>query len=392
MTSPVLLAAKANMKRNSLQSMEANITELLAKRSELEAAIEGIESEEDLTVIESQVDENEKAIEDAENEKHSLEEEIAELEGELERSNQKKPTNRSKGVANMPKEIEAREAINQYVRSKGVIQERAGFTSVEGGALIPVELLAPTKELTDSVDLLPYVRNVKVNSSGGKYPVIKKSGTKMATVAELVANPELAKPTITEVSYEIDTYRGYIPVSQEVIDDADYDITGLIAEEIADQELNTRNAAIATILKTATAKTISSIDALITHLNIDFKQVYNVKLYVSRSFFNVLDLAKDGDGTYLLSPDVTVASGKRFKGKEVIVLDDEIIGTTADDKVAFIGDAKEFVTFFNRNQASVKWTDNNVYGQLLAGYVRFDVKAVDTAAGYYVTYDETPTP
>ncbi|RAC11970.1 phage major capsid protein, partial [Burkholderia multivorans] len=111
---------------------------------------------------------------------------------------------------------------------------------------------------------LQYVKKVPVKRSAGKYPVIKKSGSRMNTVEELEANPELAKPTLSNVLYEIDTYRGYIPVSQEVIDDADYDIVGLIDEEIRDQELNTRNYAISTVLKTANAKTASSLDDIIT--------------------------------------------------------------------------------------------------------------------------------
>ncbi|MEK4501165.1 phage major capsid protein [Bacillus sp. FSL R12-0069] len=114
------------------------------------------------------------------------------------------------------------------------------------------------------------------------------------------------------------------------------------------------------------------------------------RTYISRSLFNVLDLLKDKNGRYLLQDDITVASGKRVKGKEVVVLDDDIIGTKAGDLVGFVGDAKEFCTLFNRKQASVKWIDNDIYGQLLAGFVRFDVKKVDSQAGYYITYTAAP--
>src|SRR5699024_10553833 len=124
------------------------------------------------------------------------------------------------------------------------------------------------------IDLSKFINNKKVNSASGKYPVIKKSGNKMNTVAELEANPELSKPTISNVDYDISTYRGYIPVSQEVIDDADYDVVGLIADEINDQELNTKNHAIATVLKTATAKTANGIDGLKEVFNVELKRVY----------------------------------------------------------------------------------------------------------------------
>lgn len=394
-TNPVLIGAKLNMKRSALKTVEEELQALLAKRSEFESAIEAAENEEDLSAIENDIKENDAAIEEKENEKSQLEEEIQQLETELERSNAKVPTNRSKvgGKDGMDKEQlkELRSAINAYIRTKGAeVRAVEGFKLVDGGALVPEELLTPEKAPEDVVDLLQYVKRVPVNSASGKYPVISKSGSKMSTVAELEANPELAKPTISEISYSINTYRGYIPVSQEVIDDADYDIVGLIDEEIRDQELNTRNAAIAAVLKTATPKTVSSLDELITLLNTGFKTAYQVKLYVSQSLFNVLDLMKDNNGRYLLQDDVTVASGKRLKGKEIVVLDDEIIGDVAGDLKAFIGDAKAFCKFFDRKQVSVKWVDNNIYGQLLAGFVRFDVRKADESAGYYVTYVDAP--
>lgn len=208
----------------------------------------------------------------------------------------------------------------------------------------------------------------------------------MIAVAELAKNPELAKPTFVEVNYDIETYRGYIPVSQEAIDDADYDVAGLIAEDIRDQDLNTKNAQIAAIFKSAAPKAVTGLDGIVTLLNTGFKQVYTVKFYVSSSLFNELDLLKDGNGRYLLQDDITVASGKRIKGREVVVLDDDMIGNAEGDLVGFVGDAKEFCTLFNRKQASVKWTDNDIYGQLLAGFVRFDVEKVDDQAGYYITY------
>ena len=391
MANPVLIGAKLNLKRNSLKTVEERIAELLAKRSELEGSIEGIETEEDLKAIEATVKENDDAITEVEDEKTTLEEDITGLESELGASNRKKP--KAGGKRNMPNQEELRSAINTFVRSKGQIQERAveGFKVVDGGILVPEELLAPEKAVEDELDLLKYVKTVPVKRGSGKYPVIKKSGSKMNSVAELEANPELAKPTMTEVNYDIETYRGYIPVSQEVIDDADYDITGLIAEEIKDQEVNTRNAAIATVFKTAKPKPVTGLDGIITMFNKDFKQAYNVKAYVSASLFNELDLMKDKNGRYLLQDDITVASGKRIKGKEVVVLDDEVIGTDADDLVGFFGDAKAFCTFFNRKQVSVKWVENNIYGQMLAGFVRFDVEKADNDAGYYVTFTpDTP--
>jgi HK97 family phage major capsid protein len=387
MGNPVIIGAKLNMKRNSLLTIEDQLKTLLVKRSELNEAVESVENEEDLTAIEADVDTNAKEIEDQESEKSKLEEEIANLEQQIEELNNKNPENQKGDERKMNKDnMEVREGIQAYVRSKG--QERAGFTSVEGGALIPDELLKPQLAPEDVTDLSKLVNVVKVNSGSGKYPVIKKSGSKMVSVAELAANPELAKPSIAEVPYDIETFRGYIPVSQESIEDADYDVTGLIADEISDQELNTKNANIASVLKTATPKAVVGLDGIKAVFNKDIKKVYNTKAIISSSLYNVLDTMKDTEGRYLLQTDITVASGKKLFGKEVVVLDDDMIGTADGDLVGFIGDPKAAVTLFDRKRASVKWVDNEVYGQLLAGYVRFDVEKTDADAGFYITFTE----
>jgi HK97 family phage major capsid protein len=354
-------------------------------------AVDDATTEEELDTVEKSVEEIQAEIDSKEEQKSALEKEIADLEAALEESNGKAPDKNEElegGQRKMKKgNEEVREGIKGYIRSKG--QERAGFTSVEGGALIPVEVLKTKAVPEEVVDLSTLVNVVSVNSGGGKYPLIKKSGSKMVSVAELTANPELAKPTITEVPYDIETFRGYIPVSQEVIDDADYDVAGMIAEEIADQELNTKNAEIAKALKAAHAKTVTGLDGIKGVFNKDIKKVYNVKAILSSSLYNVLDTMKDADGRYLLQTDITVESGKKLFGKEVVVLDDDMIGSANGDLKGFIGDPKAAVTLFDRKRASVKWVDNDVYGQLLAGFVRFDVANTDADAGFYITF--TPT-
>lgn len=384
MRNPIIIGADLRMKRSALEAIKTEIKSLESRSAEANKAVDGVETEEDLTVLEASVDEIQAELDKKRAEQSALEEEIKLLESALEEANSKKPQPQGEGERSMVKDPEVREAIKGYVRSKGTARD--GFTTVEGGALIPVELLTPQKAPAEVIDLSKLVNVAKVNSGSGKYPVIKKSGSKMTSVAELAANPELAKPTITEVTYDITTYRGYIPVSQEAIDDADYDVTGLIAEEIADQELNTKNSAIAAVLKTATAKAVTGLDGIKTVFNKDIKKVYNAKAVITSSLYNALDLLKDLDGRYILQTDITVASGKRLFGHEVVVLDDTVIGTLAGDLKGFIGDPKAFCTLFDRKQASVKWIDNDIYGQLLAGFVRFDCKKVDSDAGFYITY------
>lgn len=286
-------------------------------------------------------------------------------------------------ILNDKKETYTR-SINQFIRTKG--EKRDGLTTVGAEAVIPVDRITkPEKQPETVADLRQHVGRVPVTTGTGSYPILRANKNKMTSVAELVKNPELAKPEFTKVNYEIATYRGYIPVSQEALDDSDIDLGGLVAEYIQRQSLNTSNAEIAKKLQTATAKTVTDIDGLKDIVNVTIDPAYNVKFIASQSFFNELDKMKDNDGRWLLQQDVTVASGHKLLGREVVVMADDVIGKTAGDKVAFVGDPSLFVKYFDRQQASVRWVDNDVYGQLLAGFIRFDVEVADTAAGFYVT-------
>lgn len=370
--------------REELKNLDFKALEI--RKTKLEKAIEEAETEEDLKAVEEETDEVEEERETLEEEKQKLIDEIAKLEAELKALEDKEieiEEEEDRSDEKMDKIKEIRSGVNAYIRKDS---KNRNFTTVDGGALIPNELLAAEKKPEDKVDLGRLAKTVKVTSGAGTYPVIGKTDKVMNTVAELEANPKLANPIIDEVTYKIETYRGYIPISQEMIDDADYDVAGLVAEELNNQELNTKNAAVAGVLKTATAKPAKGVDGLKKVINVDLKRAYKRQAVLSASLFNELDITKDRNGRYLLQDDITVESGKRLLGMAVEVVDDTLIGTAEGDLVGFIGDVEAHTVLFDRVKASIKWVDNNVYGQLLAGFVRFQAKKTDADAGFYITY------
>lgn len=296
----------------------------------------------------------------------------------------KEEENRSMDVILDDKKEKETRSINQFIRTKG--ETRDGLTTVGAEAVIPIDRITkPEKQPETVVDLRQHVGRVPVTTGTGSYPILKANKNKMIAVEELAKNPALANPEFTKVNYEIATYRGYIPVSQEALDDSDIDLGGLVAEHIQRQSLNTSNAAIAAKLQTATAVSVTGVDDLKDIVNVKIDPAYAIKFVASQSFFNELDKMKDNDGRYLLQQDVTVASGYKLLGRELVVMADDVIGKKAGDKVAFVGDPSLFAKYFDRQQASVRWVDNDVYGQLLAGFVRFDVEVADKAAGFYAT-------
>lgn len=261
-----------------------------------------------------------------------------------------------------------------------------GVKSDDVGVIIPEDIVTKTRMLPETrVDLRNLVQVLKVNTPMGKYPILNSTEAVMLTVEELNANPDLEKPQFKEVKYDVDTYRGQIPVSKESLDDSDEDLGALIAGHIQRIAVNTANKAIVTNLKTAKAETVTNLDRIKTLINTGFDPAYNLQLIVSQSFYNEIDLMKDNEGRYLLQPSITAQSGKALLGLDVTILSDKLLGGSAGAKVAFLGDPAGFTVFFDRKEVAVRWQEYGHYGEILAAAMRFDVQNIDPAAGMFLT-------
>lgn len=275
-------------------------------------------------------------------------------------------------------------AFEAFLRSKG--ETRDGLKSDGAEAVIPIDVITkPQQELEDVVDLAAIVNNVNVTTASGTYPVLANADTGLVSVAELEKNPELAKPKFNKVEWKVDTYRGQLPISQEAIDDSGVDLTALVANHLQQVKRNTKNAKVAEVLRSFPKKTVTGTDEIKQIFNVDLKQAYTRNIVATASAFQFLDTLKDKNGQYILRQDISTPTGKMLFGSQVNVVDDTVLGTKSGDAVMFIGDLKRAVLFANRVDATAKWIENEVYGQVLSLAVRFDVKKADGKAGYFVT-------
>lgn len=307
-----------------------------------------------------------------------------------------------------PKQTEERNALNEYIRSKG--EKREGVTFSEGEAVIPTEMLNvraakddgvvkvdvsatiptsieynPQLEVKTVTDLKRFANIFQATTASGKYPILKKATARLNTVAELEANPALAKPEFEEVNWAVQTYRGALPISNESIQDSAVDLVGIIARHANEQKLNTTNFAIANVLKSFTAAAMTDLDDLKKIINVSLDPAYNKSIVATQSFYNVLDTLKDGNGRYLLQDSIISPSGKTLLGMPVFVIEDSLFGVDGNT-TAFIGDLNRATLFANREDITIRWVDHNIYGQYLQVATRFDVKKADASAGYFVTY------
>ena len=382
-----ILGVRINLKENKVAKLAESIEEL-NKRSELEAKkLEQAGNDEEVSTVEKNLEDIQKELDEKLAEKEQLEKEIEDLQNQVEELNRKAPTYPSQEKRGGQK-LEQRDAIAKYIRT-GQTRDITGLKTTDSGsaALIPIEVLKPHFVNKTRNPLLDLVERVKVNSGSGKYPLIKKTDGVMVSTEELKSNPELGKPAISEIDYSIKTYRGYVPVSQEMIDDSDYDIMSIVENEVINQGENTELSLVTAVLKTATQADAAGFDGIKDIYNKKLKSIYKASIVVTKSMFAALDKVKDKDGRYMLQTDVASPTGYSFGGKTIYKVDDTVFGDEGDMKF-FIGDVNEFVKEFDRSQVSVKWVNNDIYGQLLGLFIRLDVKKVDEEAGFFGTYTD----
>lgn len=284
------------------------------------------------------------------------------------------------------KDLERDNFVNYLTKRDLTVAD--GTTTGSNGVALPHAVLQAIEKPANTNELVGLANHISVNAPAGTLPVLSATDTTLATAEELAENPQLAKMALSGVDYKLKTYRGAIPVSQELLDDADSNvqIEQLIGDYATQIHDNTLNADIATALKTATASTVTSFD--------DFKKAYNDTykysnrvVVISKSGYDALDTLKDSQGRYLLQDDIASATGKAILGAPVYVVEDTRLGAKDGDQVAFVGSVHSFVTVADFKDLRVKWTDDYVYGEQLQLIVREDTVVADADAGKFLTLD-----
>lgn len=362
---------------------------LVDKTTAFESAIEerdvdlANEIKEELETIQARIDELVEKVDELttdEEEETETEENSAE---EQEENGQEEDEQRSqtKGEDDQMEKrqiLGADEEVNKEVRAfENYITKRSiedGVTTDGDQVIIPEDVKTEIIDLVDDKFKLKSLVTVEeVNNASGKRKARTNTSTRLSTVAELNENPQIAVTELDDVNYEISTKRGYVPISQEAIDDGVMTIEQ-IKSYIGEVAVNTENYDIMQVLGSITGKNVGTTDELKDIVNVEFPVSVgkNVQFLVPQSVYNDIDKLKDENGNYLLQPSISSPSGYMLFGKDVIVLDDAEFPTK---QTAFVGNFKEIV-YFDRADLRVEWTSYMHYGQCLSPVLRNDVKKV----------------
>lgn len=338
----------------------------------------------------------------------ALNKEIEELEGQLEnleeidslepKEDQQPPAptkETSKGeTRSMPKNLmnksnEELRSFENYIRSRG--EYRDGLTTENTSVVVPKEVVTNVLELKDDeFDLANYVTSETVGSKSGSFPVVRRKAGRLMTKEQLAEMGEVTTNPFIDVEWDVETYAGMIPLSNELIEDSAIDIIAKVQSYLQRTVRETNNYEIIEILKSFKAVNANSLDELKRVHNVELKASMKKSAVMNQSAYNMLDTLKDENGRYLLQDSISAPSGKSLFGAEVIVVDDELLpngGTEAAPTYPiFMGDLKESVFVAKRNQVSVEWEKFDRYSTGLAVVLRADYKQIDPDAGRFVHF------
>lgn len=274
-------------------------------------------------------------------------------------------------------------------------------TPGKGGYLVPQEQIAQLLELRRAYTQLKGYTNVQVAlSNAGKQPTV---GTETGTLTAFDELNEIHQGDIDfgQLEYAIKDYGDIIPVSNSLLQDVDLNLMGIIGQRFARKAVNTENAQIlaklAAITDSPTA--ISSYKGITKALNVTLDPAFyaNAKIFTNQDGFEWMSELEDGQNRPLLVPDVVAPDTYRFRGKEVVVISNSILGTsetgtgTVTRKAPmYIGSMSDFLAFFERKGVEVAVSDQAGFTQnatLIRAIERFDTVVTDAAAmkSYQVT-------
>jgi len=272
-------------------------------------------------------------------------------------------------------------------------------TPSKGGYLVPTEQMAKLQEFRkEFVALKDYVSVINVNTPAGSWATYSPEDLEFQPFVEMTDIAE------SDVSYGQATFvvedRGLIlPVSNKLIADANIDIIGSLGRLLAQAAVRTENKEILKPLNKlitgdtesaiAAATTVTSYKALNQALfkTLDATYLQAARIFTNQDGFLWLQDLDDGTNRPLITPDVTLPNTYRYRGKEIVVVPNSTLPSTASGAKNyapfFVGDMRSYLTLFERQGMELA-TSRELYfrkaGMALRATIRFGVVVTDKDA------------
>ena len=307
------------------------------------------------------------------------------------------------------KELTGEQIIAKEIRSIMTrVADKDLIESVEadGGYTVPEDIVTKVNHYPEIVysfldDIT--VENVSTNKGARTYQ--KKAQTE--AFIDLDENGAITKkitaPQFERVTYAIQDRAGFMPVSNDLINDSDANIEAIVTEWLGRANIATANEKILDLIYTKEPVALDGIAGIKHTVNVALGQAYKAgtKIITNDDGLNYLDTLVDLNGRPLLNPDPTDSAKLALRCGTVVVpvkvVPNSAFPSEGNDIPFVIGDLKAGIRKFNRQTMSLKASDVAVLGDfnafamnmtLIRAILRDDYKLTDPDA-FVVGYINT---
>ncbi len=274
----------------------------------------------------------------------------------------------------------------------------AGGTAAKGGYLIPTEQFAQILEMRRAYTSLKDLCTIRpATSRTGLQPTLGEEDGTLTAFDEIntIAQSDI---DFGQIGYTLVSYGDVIPVSNELLQDTDLDLMGVIGKRFVRKAINTENTKILALLEALTPTIGDTYLDLVTALNITLDPAISAaaSIITNQSGYNYLDQLVDGNNRPLLTQSIADPQVYMFKGRKVVIAKDTLLAndttTLAGTTYApyLLGSMSDFCHFFERSGVEVAVSTEAGFTQnvtMVRAIERFNAVQADSTA---MTYTKLP--
>lgn len=352
--------------------MNKKMRELLAKIESKQALAKGYTEGEnkDLAKAKEILDEIDKLQEEYEVEKR-----LFENEKESAKLSEEDVVKIEKNIAEKKEDKEEEDSVQKFAKQiRNIAKGLNEGTPADGGYTVPEDISTMVEERREAkASLIDLVSVETVTTNKGSRTFKKRSQQKGFTkVGEGGKITSTSTPQFERMDYVISKYAGYLPITNELLEDTDTNIVNIIVEWLGDESRVTRNKIILDLIKTQDEVELDGLDDIKKVLNVTLGSAFKSTsvIVTNDDGLQYLDTLKDNDGKYLLQPNPANPMEMRLAAGAITVpvkvIPNADLATTSNKIPFIIGDLKEGIRFFDRKQLTINTSNVAAIGELNA--------------------------
>lgn len=282
------------------------------------------------------------------------------------------------GPAEQKKAAKGEEAVKAFIsalrsRFKDVSKDMNEGAKVDGGYTVPEDISTRVQKYKEErFSLASLIDYEHVTTLSGRRTYQKRAQhTGFSQVAEGGKVTKMTAPQFEILEYLIKKLGGFLPVTNELLDDSDADILGILVEWLGEEEIATENAQVLAKVNVKEATALTGIKDIKKAINVTLAAFAgSVRIVTNSDGLNYLDTLEDKNGRALLSPDpvkpMELYLSVGVRRIPVTVVPNDVM-PSAENKIPFImGDLFEYMKEFDRKQVTLTTSNVAAVGELNA--------------------------